>query len=56
MQVEAAIVGIDSGILGNVGVINHAVLAVGNEGMDFHIVVGGEPFVQDLLAVGSPQE
>ena len=55
VQVEAAAVGVDGGVLGNVGVVDHAVLAVGNKGMDFHIVVGGEPLVQDLFAVGSPQ-
>ena len=33
MQVEAAAVGVDGGVLGNVGVVDHAVLAVGNKGM-----------------------
>ena len=55
MEREAAAVGIDGGILGNVGVVHNAVLAVGNESVDFHIVVGGEPLVQDILAVGRPQ-
>ena len=56
MQLEAAGIGVDGGVLGLVGVVDHAVLAVGHEGVDFHIVVGGEPLVQDLFTVGSPQD
>ena len=56
MQFKATVVRIDHGILRNIGVVDHAVLAVCNKGMDFHIVVGGEPLVQDLFTVGSPQD
>ena len=56
MQFKAIVVGIDNGILRHIGVVDHAVLAVCNKGMDFHIVVGGEPLVEDLFAVGSPQD
>ena len=45
MQVEGTVVGIDGGILRHVGVIDHAVLAVGNECVNFHVIVGGEPLV-----------
>ena len=43
MEVEGGGVGVDGGILGNVGVVDHAVLTVGNESVDFHVIVGGEP-------------
>ena len=56
MQVEGAIVGVDGSILRHIGVVDHAVLGVCNEGMDFHIVVGGEPLVEDFLAVSGPQD
>ncbi len=56
MQFKAAIIGVHNGVLRHIGVVDHAVLAVGNESMDFYVVVGGEPLMQDLLAVGSPQD
>ena len=56
MQLEAAVVGVDSSILGYIGVVDHAVLGVRNEGMDFHIVVGREPLVENFLTVSSPQD
>ena len=56
MQLKAAGVRVDGGILGHVGVVDHTVLGVGHEGMDFHIVVGGEPLVEDFLTVGSPED
>ena len=49
MEVKAGGIGVDSGVLGNIGVVNHAVLAIGNEGMDFHIIVGGESQHQQIL-------
>ena len=56
MQFKTAVIGVNHSILGHIGVIDYAVLAVGNEGMYFHIIVGGEPLMQDLLAMGSPQD
>src|SRR5699024_11238558 len=47
--------GVDGGGLGLVGVVHHAVLAVLHIGVHFHVVVGAEPGVQLLLAVGGPQ-
>ena len=55
MQFEGTVVSVDGGILRHVGVVDHAVLAVGNECVNFHIVVGGEPLVQDIFAMSSPQ-
>ena len=55
MEVKGGGVSVDGGVLGNVGVVDHAVLAIGNESMDFYIVVGGEPLVENILAVGSPE-
>src|SRR5699024_5545352 len=48
--------GVDGGVLGLVGVVDHAVLVVGHVGVDFHVVVGAEPGVQLLLTVGAPQD
>lgn len=57
MQIEAAAVaGVNGRVLRFVGVVDHAVLAVLNVGMDFHIVVRAEPFVQVDFIVGSPQD
>ena len=56
MEVKGASVGVNGGVLRNVSVVDYAVLAVCNECMDFYIVVGGEPLVQDLFTVGSPQD
>ena len=55
MEVKAGGIGEDGGVLGNIGVVDHAVFAVGYESVDFHIVVGGVPLMQDLFTVGSPQ-
>ena len=56
MQLKATVVSIDHGILRYIGVVDYAVLTVGNEGMDFHIVVGREPLMQNIFTVGSPQD
>ena len=57
MQVEmVSIGGVDRGVLRLVGVVHHAVLAIFYVGVHFHIVVGAEPGVQLLLAVGAPQD
>ena len=56
VQFEAAAVGVNNGVLRHISVVDHAVLTVGNEGMDFHVIVGGEPLVQNLLTMGSPQD
>ena len=57
MQIEAAAVaGVNGRVLRFVGVVDHAVLAVLNVGMNFHIVVRAEPFVQVGFIVGSPQD
>ena len=56
MQIKAAAVGADGGVLRNVSVVGHAVLAVGNEGMDFYVLVCREPLIQDLFTVGCPQD
>ena len=56
VQFEAAVIGIHNSILRHVGVVDNTVLAVCNKCVDFHIVVGGEPLVQAVLAVGRPQD
>ena len=56
MQLEAAGVGVNKGILRHISVIDHAVFAVGNEGVDFNIVVCGEPLMQGVFAVSSPKD
>ena len=42
MQFEAAVIGIHNSILGHISVIYHAVFAIGNEGMHFHITGNGQ--------------
>ena len=57
MQVKAvAIRRINCGILRLVSVVHNAILAIFDISMDFHIVVGTEPSVQFILAVGTPQD
>ena len=57
MQVKAvAISRINCGILRLVSVVHNAILAIFDISMDFHIVVGTEPSVQFILAVGTPQD
>lgn len=57
MQVKAvAISRINCGILRLISVIHNAILAIFDISMDFHIVVGTEPSVQFILAVGTPQD
>ena len=56
MQVKAvAIRRINCGILRLVSVVHNAILAIFDISMDFHIVVGTEPSVQFILAVGTPK-
>ena len=47
MEVEAAGSSVDGGVLGNVGVVDHTVLAVLHKGMDFRVAVGGKPLMQE---------
>src|SRR5699024_1596937 len=57
MQLKAgAVAAVDGGVLGLVGVVHHAVLAVFHVGVHFDVVVGAEPGVQLVLAVGRPQD
>ena len=57
MQVKAvAISRINCGVLRLVSVVHNAILAIFDISMDFHIVVGTEPSVQFILAVGTPQD
>ena len=49
----AAVCGVNGGVLRLVRVVHNAILAIFDISMDFHIVVGTEPSVQFLLAVGS---
>ena len=57
IQLEAGAVAlVDRGALGNVGVVDHAVLAVGDEGVNLDVIVGGEPLAERVLSVGSPQD
>ena len=51
-----AIGGINGGVLRLVGVVHHTILAVLDVGMDFHIIIGAEPSMQLVLAVGTPQD
>ena len=56
MQVKAvAISRINCGILRLVGVVHHTILAVLDVGVNFYIIIGAEPCMQFLLAVGTPQ-
>ena len=52
----AAVCGVNGGVLRLVGVVHHAVLAVFDVGVHLHVVVGAEPCMQLLLAVGAPQD
>ena len=52
----AAVCGVNGGVLRLVGVVHHAVLAVFDVGVHLHVVVGAEPCMQLLLAVGTPQD
>ena len=57
MQRKAAAAGgVNGGILRLVSVVHNAILAIFDISMDFHIVVGTEPSVQFILAVGTPQD
>ena len=52
----AAIAGVNGGVLRLVGVVHHAVFAVFDVGVYFHVIVGTEPAVQVLLIVCRPED
>ena len=57
MQRKAAATGgVNGGILRLVRVVHHTILAVLDIGVHLHVVVGAEPCMQFLLAVGTPQD
>ena len=57
MQRKAAAAGgVNGGILRLVRVVHNAILAVLTLGVHLHVVVGAEPCMQFLLAVGTPQD
>lgn len=57
MQGEgAAVAPVNHRILGNIGVVDHTILAVLYIGMDLCVVILAEPGVQPILIMGRPQD
>lgn len=52
----AAVCGVNGGVLRLVRVVHHTILAVLDVGVNFYIIIGAEPCMQFLLAVGTPQD
>ena len=56
MEVEGAAVRVYGGVLGGVGVVDHAVFSVLYKGMNLNVVIARVPFVKRVFPVGSPQD
>ena len=52
----AAVCSVNGGVLRLVGVVHYTILAVLDVGVNFYIIIGAEPCMQFLLAVGAPQD
>lgn len=52
----AAVCGVNGGVLRLVRIVHHTILAVLDVGVNFYIIIGAEPCMQFLLAVGTPQD
>ena len=52
----AAVCSVNGGVLRLVRVVHYTILAVLNVGVNFYIIIGAEPCMQFLLAVGTPQD
>ena len=49
----AAVCGVNGGVLRLVRVVHHTILAVLDVGVNFYIIIGAEPSMQFILAVGT---